>query len=110
MDLKKYNSEMTRYRIIEHQLRDKSVFVVEWNDRWLFGIWGRWHERFHCFELEQAMEKIQRLIKIKNTMGSQFFGNKNDNKTSNKNTNNKVKSKGGGKKSGAGVKKAGRGK
>ena len=65
---------------------------------------------FHCFELEQAMEKIQRLIKIKNTMGSQFFGNKNDNKTSDKNTNNKVKSKGGGKKSGAGVKKAGRGK
>ena len=110
MDLKKYNSEMTRYRIIEHQLRDKSVFVVEWNDRWLFGIWGSWHERFHCFELEEAMAKIQRLIKIKNTMGSQFFGNKNDNKTSNKNTNNKIKSKGGGKKSGAGVKKAGRGK
>ena len=110
MDSKKYNSEMTRYRIIEHQLRDKSVFVVEWNDRWLFGIWGSWHERFHCFELEEAMAKIQRLIKIKNTMGSQFFGNKNDNKTSNKNTNNKVKSKGGGKKSGAGVKKAGRGK
>ena len=110
MDLKKYNSEMTRYRIIEHQLRDKSVFVVEWNDRWLFGIWGSWHERFHCFELEEAMAKIQRLIKIKNTMGSQFFGNKNDNKTSDKNTNNKIKSKGGGKKSGAGVKKAGRGK
>ena len=110
MDSKKYNSEMTRYRIIEHQLRDKSVFVVEWNDRWLFGIWGSWHERFHCFELEEAMAKIQRLIKIKNTMGSQFFGNKNDNKTSDKNTNNKVKSKGGGKKSGAGVKKAGRGK
>lgn len=110
MDSKKYNSEMTRYRIIEHQLRDKSVFVVEWNDRWLFGIWGSWHERFHCFELEEAMAKIQRLIKIKNTMGSQFFGNKNDNKTSNKNTNNKIKSKGGGKKSGAGVKKAGRGK
>jgi hypothetical protein len=42
-------------------------------------------------------------------MGSQFFGNKNDNKTSDKNTNN-IKSKGGGKKSGAGVKKAGRGK
>ena len=110
MDLKKYNSEMTRYRIIEHQLRDKSVFVVEWNDRWLFGIWGSWHERFHCLELEEAMSKIRRLIKIKNNMGSQFFGNKNDNKTSNKNTNNKVKSKGGGKKSGAGVKKAGRGK
>ena len=110
MDSKKYNSEMTRYRIIEHQLRDKSVFVVEWNDRWFFGIWGSWHERFHCFELEEAMTKIQRLIKIKNTMGSQFFGNKNDNKTSNKNTNNKIKSKGGGKKSGAGVKKAGRGK
>ena len=43
-------------------------------------------------------------------MGSQFFGNKNDNKTSDKNINNKIKSKGGGKKSGAGVKKAGRGK
>ena len=38
MDLKEYNNEMTRYRIIEHQLRDKSVFVVEWNDRWFQGI------------------------------------------------------------------------
>ena len=66
MDLEDYNNEMTRYRIIEHTLRDKSVFVVEWNDRWFFGIWGRWHERFHCFTLEEAIKKIQRLIKIKN--------------------------------------------
>jgi len=66
MDLEDYNNEMTRYRIIEHTLRDKSVFVVEWNDRWFFGIWGRWHERFHCFTLEEAISKIQRLIKIKN--------------------------------------------
>ena len=36
---KLFNSNMTRYRIIEHTLRDKSVFVVEWNDRWFFGIW-----------------------------------------------------------------------
>ena len=43
-------------------------------------------------------------------MGSQFFGNKHDNKTSNRNTNNKIKSKGGAKKRGAGVRKAGRGK
>jgi hypothetical protein len=50
MDLEEYNNEMARYRIIEHTLRDKSVFVVEWNDRWFFGIWGRWHERFHCFK------------------------------------------------------------
>jgi hypothetical protein len=63
MDLEEYNNEMARYRIIEHTLRDKSVFVVEWNDRWFF---GRWHERFHCFKLEEAIEKIQRLIKIKN--------------------------------------------
>ena len=43
-------------------------------------------------------------------MGSQFFGNKNDNKTSNKNTksgkNTNSKSKGGNK----GVRKVGRGK
>jgi hypothetical protein len=63
---KLFNSNMTRYRIIEHTLRDKSVFVVEWNDRWFFGIWGRWHERFHCLTLEEAINKIQRLIKIKN--------------------------------------------
>tara|TARA_B110000503_G_scaffold108208_1_gene161810 strand:+ start:57 stop:188 length:132 start_codon:yes stop_codon:yes gene_type:complete len=43
-------------------------------------------------------------------MASQFFGNKQDNKTSDTNTNTKIKSKGGVKKSGAGVKKAGRGK
>jgi hypothetical protein len=42
-------------------------------------------------------------------MSSKFFGNKHDNKTSSKNTNNKIKSKGGGKKSGAGVRKVGRG-
>jgi hypothetical protein len=63
---KLFNSNMKRYRIIEHTLRDKSVFVVEWNDRWFLGIWGRWHERFHCFTLEEAINKIQRLIKIKN--------------------------------------------
>jgi len=65
MDLKEYNNEMTRYRIIEHQLRDKSVFVVEWNDRWFFGRWGTWNERFNCFKKEEEIEKIQRLIKIK---------------------------------------------
>jgi hypothetical protein len=55
--------------------------------------------------------KLRILVyKTNKTIGSQFFGNKNDNKTSDKNTNNKIKSKGGGKKSGAGVKKAGRGK
>ena len=63
---KLFNSNMKRYRIIEHTLRDKSVFVVEWNDRWFLGIWGRWHERFHCFTLEEAINKIQTLIKIKN--------------------------------------------
>ena len=65
-DSEEYNNEMVRYRIIEHQLRDKSVFVVEWNDRWFFFFFFRWHERFHCFTFEEAADKIRRLIKIKN--------------------------------------------
>lgn len=43
-------------------------------------------------------------------MGSKFFGNKHDNKTSNKDTKSTISKKGGGKKVGAGVRKAGRGK
>lgn len=43
-------------------------------------------------------------------MGSKFFGNKHDNKTSTKNTKSKLGKKGGGKKVGGGVRKAGRGK
>ena len=43
-------------------------------------------------------------------MGSKFFGNKHDSKTSDKNTKSTLSNKGGGKKVGAGVRKAGRGK
>ena len=62
---KRWNREMKRYRIIEHELRGESVFTVEWNDRWFFGIWGRWHDTFHTKSLEQAIKKIHRLAKYK---------------------------------------------
>jgi len=62
---KKWDKESKRYRIIEHQLRDKSVFVVEWNDKWLFNRWGRWHEKFQTLSLEEAITKIQKLVSLK---------------------------------------------
>jgi len=65
MDLEEYNKEMTRYRIIEHTLRDKSVFVVEWNDRWFFGIWGRWHPKVQTLTIQEAIRTIHRLVTLK---------------------------------------------
>ena len=64
-DDKRWRKEMKRYRIIEHELRGESVFTVEWNDKWFFGIWGRWHDTFHTKSLEQAIKKIHRLAKYK---------------------------------------------
>lgn len=61
----KWKREMIRYRIIEHELRGESVFIVEWNDKWFFGIWGRWHNVFHSSSLEEAVKKIQRLVNLK---------------------------------------------
>lgn len=60
-----WNKEMKRYRIIEHELRGESIFVVEWNDKWFFGIWGKWHDKFHTKSLEEAIKKIHRLVSIK---------------------------------------------
>ena len=62
---KLFNSNMTRYRIIEHTLRDKSVFVVEWNDRWFFGIWGRWHPKVQPLTIQEAIRTIHRLVTLK---------------------------------------------
>lgn len=61
----KWDKEMKRYRIIEHELRGESVFVVEWNDKWFFGIWGKWHDKFHSSSLEEAIKKIHRLVTLK---------------------------------------------
>jgi hypothetical protein len=60
-----WDTEMKRYRIIEHKLRGESVFVVEWNDRWFLGLWGRWHSKFHTKQLEKAIKKIHRLVSLK---------------------------------------------
>ena len=57
-----WTREMRRYRIIEHRLRDKSVYTVEWNDRWFLGLCGRWHEKFHTLDMEDAIKTIQRLV------------------------------------------------
>lgn len=62
---KRHYKEAKRYRIIQHTLRDKSVFIVEWNDKWFFGLWGRWHPKFQTLKLEEAVSKIQRLISLK---------------------------------------------
>jgi hypothetical protein len=64
-DDKRWRKEMTRYQIIEHQLRGESVFTVEWNDKWFLGIWGEWHPKFHTKTLEKAIKKIHRLVSIK---------------------------------------------
>jgi|TARA_B110000093_G_C12676031_1_gene288162 hypothetical protein len=66
MNTKNWDKQISRYRVIEHQLGDKSVFIVEWNDKWFFGIWGKWHQKFHSLSLEEAIKKIHRLVKIKN--------------------------------------------
>ena len=60
-----WDTEMKRYRIIEHELRGESVFVVEWNDRWFLGLWGKWHDKFHTKSLEEAVKKIHRLVSLK---------------------------------------------
>lgn len=62
---KRWTREMKRYRIIEHQHRDKSVFIVEWNDKWFFGLWGRWHGKFQTLKIEEAISKIHRLVSLK---------------------------------------------
>ena len=62
---KRYKREMKRYRIIQHELRGESFFVVEWNDRWFLGIWGRWHGKFQTLKIEEAISKIHRLVSRK---------------------------------------------
>ena len=62
---KRYHKEMKRYRIIEHELRGDSVYIVEWNDRWFLGLWGRWHSKFQTLKLEEAVDKIHRLVSRK---------------------------------------------
>jgi RNase P/RNase MRP subunit p29 len=64
-DNKRYQKEMKRYRIIEHELRGESVFIVEWNDRWFLGLWGRWHPKFQTLKVEDAISKIHRLTALK---------------------------------------------
>lgn len=62
---KRWNKEMKRYRILQHELRGESVYIVEWNDKWLFGFWGRWHPKFQTTSLEDAIKKIHRLVTLK---------------------------------------------
>ena len=56
---------MKRYRILQHELRGESFFVVEWNDKWFLGLWGRWHPKFQTLKIEEAISKIQRLVALK---------------------------------------------
>jgi hypothetical protein len=65
LNSKKYQKAMKRYRIIEHTLRGESVFIVEWNDKWFLGLWGRWHPKFQTLKIEEAISKIHRLVNLK---------------------------------------------
>jgi RNase P/RNase MRP subunit p29 len=65
MSDRSFQREMKRYRIIEHELRGESVFIVEWNDRWFLGLWGRWHPKFQTLKVEDAITKIHRLVSLK---------------------------------------------
>jgi hypothetical protein len=65
LNSKRYHKEMKRYRIIQHEHRGESVFIVEWNDRWFFGLWGRWHGKFQTLKIEEAISKIHRLVSLK---------------------------------------------
>jgi RNase P/RNase MRP subunit p29 len=62
---RRWKREMKRYRIIEHEHRGESVFIVEWNDRWFLGLWGRWHGKFQTLKIEDAVNKIHRLVSLK---------------------------------------------
>jgi hypothetical protein len=62
---KRWNREMKRYRVMEHTLRDKSVFIIEWNDRWFFGIWGRWHPKVQTLTIQEAIRTIHKLVTFK---------------------------------------------
>jgi len=65
LNSRRYQREMKRYRIIEHEHRGNSVFIVEWNDRWFLGLWGRWHGKFQTLKIEEAISKIHRLVSLK---------------------------------------------
>jgi len=65
LNSRRYQREMKRYRIIEHEHRGDSVFIVEWNDRWFLGLWGRWHGKFQTLKIEEALSKIHRLVSLK---------------------------------------------
>ena len=62
---KYWKREMSRYRIIEHELRGDSIFIVEWNDKWFFWMCGRWQPKFQTLKVEDAISKIQRLVSLK---------------------------------------------
>jgi hypothetical protein len=58
------NKQYFRYRIIQTSVRDNSIYIVQWNDRWFFGLYGFWHDKFMCSTLEEAKLKIKRIIEI----------------------------------------------
>ena len=54
-----------RYRIVETTVRDKRNYVIQWNDRWLFGLIGIWHDKFICEDLDECKKVIDRLVQKK---------------------------------------------
>ncbi len=51
-----------RFRIIETIVKNKSTFVIQWNDRWFFGLWGFWHDKMICDNLDECKEMIHRFV------------------------------------------------
>jgi hypothetical protein len=39
--------------------------VIQWNDRWLFGLIGIWHDKFICEDLDECKKVIDRLVQKK---------------------------------------------
>ena len=58
-------NDYKRFRIIETNVRDKQNFMIQWNDKWFFGLFGIWHDKFICKDLDECKKVIDRLIQKK---------------------------------------------
>ena len=59
-------NQYKRFRILETTIKNKSTFVVQWNDRCFFGLFGFWHVKHICNSIEECKEMIHRIVRIKN--------------------------------------------
>ena len=62
LSISKSMKHYKRFRIIETIVKNKSTFVIQWNDRWFFGLWGFWHDKMICDNLDECKEMIHRFV------------------------------------------------